>query len=152
MRGRCLGPTAGRALGQLVLCASAILVGASALESQLDLGGDAWHVRSSNGSVAANATVPGVVHTDLLAAGLIPEPFAGFNELNLRWVALENWTYTRAFTAPSAALAAGASFFLEFDALDTVANVSLNGQPLGVSTNAFVRWQAQLPSGLLRGT
>ena len=128
-----------------------LLAAGAPLESQLDLGGAAWRVHSSNGSVAANATVPGVVHTDLLAAGLVPEPFAGFNELALRWVALENWTYSRAFTAPAAALAAGASVFLEFDGLDTVANISLNGRPLGLSVNAFVRWQVRLPSDLLRG-
>ena len=57
------------------------------LESVLDLGGASWTVSSSNGSVSAPAMVPGVVHTDLLRAGLIPEPLADFNELALLWIA-----------------------------------------------------------------
>ena len=32
------------------------------------------------------ATVPGTIHTDLLAAGLIPDPFWRDNELVLQWV------------------------------------------------------------------
>ena len=32
-------------------------------------------------------TVPGCVHTDLLAAGLIPDPFLDANELLVQWVA-----------------------------------------------------------------
>ena len=127
-----------------------ILAAGAIAETQLDLAGSSWSVRCSNGSIVANASVPGVVHTDLLAAGVIPEPMAGFNELALRWVALENWTYSRAFTAPAASLSAGASSFLVFDGLDTIANVSLNGRHLGLSTSAFVRWRARLPAGLLR--
>jgi len=103
------------------------------------------------GSVSARATVPGEVHTDLLRAGIIPEPFAGFNELGLRWVALDNWTFSRQFTAPAVALDPTlASTRLVFDGLDTVANITLNGRVLGTSANSFVLWQAELPAGLLR--
>ena len=120
------------------------------MQQQLDLGGSGgagWTVCSSNRSVCAPATVPGVVHTDLLAAGVIPEPFAEFNELSLRWVALENWTFSRNFTAP---LNDGAVSTLIFDGLDTVANVTLNGHLLGQAANSFVRWRFALPPGLLR--
>jgi hypothetical protein len=135
---------------------SALNAASVPVQVQVDLGGSSWTVASSNGSVTANATVPGQVHTDLFAAGLIPEPFAGFNELDLRWVALENWTFSRRFTAPAAALAssdgnvaAAWSAQLVFDGLDTIANVTLNGRLLGISVNSFVRWQASLPAGLL---
>ena len=52
------------------------------------------------------ATVPGVVHTDLLRAGLIDEPFYGNNPDLLRWVALSDWTYERNFTMPPDMMAA----------------------------------------------
>jgi len=32
------------------------------------------------------ATVPGCVHTDLLSAGLIPDPFHDSNETALQWI------------------------------------------------------------------
>lgn len=96
-------------------------------EKVLDLGGVNWEVRCSNGSVVAPATVPGVVHTDLLAAGIIGEPYAGFNELLLRWVALDNWTDSRLFTVNISFLEEHTSDALIFDGLDTHANISLNG-------------------------
>ena len=116
----------------------------SSLQSTFNLGGSgSWIVTNSNGSITANATVPGVVHTDLLSASIIPEPYAGFNELALHWVALENWTFSRTFTAPAAALTSSSSsnsVRLVFDGLDTVANITLNGRMLGRSINSFLKW------------
>lgn len=45
----------------------------------IDLGGDSWRVINANGSVAVNATVPGLIQTDLFAAGVIPDPIYGGN-------------------------------------------------------------------------
>ena len=114
----------------------------------LDLGGTEWNVRSSNGSVQVPSTVPGVVHTDLLAAGVIPEPYADFNELVLRWVALDNWTFSRKFSYNGSESIK--SHTLVFDGLDTFANVSLNNHALGQSSNAFLRFDVDVPAGLLR--
>ena len=41
---------------------------------ELSLNG-AWQLQQADGDLRAPATVPGCVHTDLLAAGLIPDPF-----------------------------------------------------------------------------
>ena len=113
----------------------------------LDLGGAGWTVRSSNGSVSAPSTVPGVVHTDLLSAGIIPEPFAEYNELALRWVALENWTFSRMFSFDGTA---SGSSTLVFDGLDTYADITLNNHSMGSSSNAFLRLELPVPVGLLR--
>ena len=43
------------------------------------------------------ATVPGEVHVDLLAAGLIPDPFDGDNESTLSWIGRTNWIYRAGF-------------------------------------------------------
>ena len=59
------------------------------------------------------ATVPGNIHTDLLANNLIPDPFFGTNEDSVQWVSDSTWTYR-----------------LVFDGLDTYAEVWLNGQLL----------------------
>ena len=103
---------------------------------------------SSNGSVYAPAVVPGEVHTALLNAGVIPEPYFQFNELALKWVALDNWTFSRKFSAP--ATAPNASTFLQFDGLDTIASVRVNGELVGTSVNSFARWEVDLPAGLLK--
>ncbi|MBQ8703645.1 MAG: hypothetical protein IJ524_04660 [Bacteroidales bacterium] len=39
------------------------------------------------------ATVPGFIHTDLMANGLIPDPYLSTNEDSVRWVADSVWTY-----------------------------------------------------------
>jgi hypothetical protein len=43
----------------------------------VDLGGDTWRVASSNGSITAPATVPGVVHLDLLVKSALPSLLLG---------------------------------------------------------------------------
>lgn len=45
--------------------------------------------------------MPGQVSLDLLAAGIIEEPYKGFNDVLQQWIASDNWTYTRdAFSVP----------------------------------------------------
>ena len=39
------------------------------------------------------AQVPGVVQTDLLHSGLIPDPFDRDNEFHLQWIGLADWEY-----------------------------------------------------------
>lgn len=65
------------------------------------------------------------VHTDLLAAGLIGEPFNGTNPDDLHWVALSNWTYARSFEVP-AYLLERATVQLVSLGVDTVADITIN--------------------------
>jgi beta-mannosidase len=41
------------------------------------------------------ASVPGWVHTDLLAAGLVPDPYLDDNEARLGWIGHTDWLYRR---------------------------------------------------------
>ena len=43
-------------------------------------------------AVDVPATVPGTVHTDLLAAGLIPDPYLDDNERLLAWIGQADWS------------------------------------------------------------
>jgi hypothetical protein len=43
------------------------------------------------------ATVPGCVHTDLLTAGLIPDPYLDDNERHLTWIGRTDWAYETTF-------------------------------------------------------
>ncbi len=98
-----------------------------------------WTLRAEDpvpvriGSAGIPATVPGCVHTDLMAAGLIPDPYQGRNETRLGWIGRTRWSYTTAFDA--AALAGAERVDLECEGLDTVATVLLNGEPVGESRN-----------------
>ena len=44
------------------------------------------------------ATVPGCIHTDLMAQGLIPDPFYGTNEDSVQWVGNRTWKYRTTIT------------------------------------------------------
>lgn len=93
------------------------------------------------------APVPGTVHEALLAAGRIPDPFYGRNELDVQWVGEADWLYRCAFTLGEAETAEPAQ--LCFDGLDTVATVWLNGAELLSSDNMFVPQRVAV-TGLLR--
>jgi beta-mannosidase len=83
------------------------------------------------------ATVPGTVHTDLLAAGRIPDPFIGLNELAVQWVGEREWLYRSTFSLSADTLEAP-QIDLCFAGLDTIATVWLNGQLILSSDNMFV--------------
>ncbi|MFF9853450.1 glycoside hydrolase family 2 protein [Streptomyces litmocidini] len=77
------------------------------------------------------ARVPGCVHTDLLAAQVIPDPFIGRNETEIAWVGRQGWSYVTDLTH------AGAHERTElvFDGLDTAAEIVLAGDVLGTTRN-----------------
>ena len=91
------------------------------------------------------AAVPGGVHTDLLALGRIPDPFAADNEKHVQWVAESEWSYRRSFScAPE--IQAHDKVFLVCDGLDTLATVTLNGHRLGQTDNMFRRYEWEVKS------
>ena len=82
------------------------------------------------------ASVPGTVHTDLAAAGVIPPPFVGDNEKRLQWIGLVDWEYRTHITVTAEQMRA-THVELVFEGLDTFADVSLNGAPLLTTENMF---------------
>ncbi|MEU0695716.1 glycoside hydrolase family 2 protein [Streptomyces niveus] len=78
------------------------------------------------------ATVPGCVHTDLLAAGLIEDPFLSRNETAVAWVGRTDWRYD---TALGPRGPAHERTDLVLDGLDTVAAVRVGGVPVGNTRN-----------------
>src|SRR6476660_5469474 len=75
------------------------------------------------------ATVPGCVHTDLMAAGKIGDPFYRLNEKDQQWIENESWEY-RATLPVDAATLARDHVELVFAGLDTFADVLVNGAPV----------------------
>ncbi|WP_406161171.1 glycosyl hydrolase 2 galactose-binding domain-containing protein [Streptomyces canus] len=93
---------------------------------------EGWILRHSDGTVdELPAVVPGCVHTDLLAAGVIPDPFLGRNETEVAWVGRRDWTYE----TDLAPLNGHEQTDLVFDGLDTVAEILLDGRLLGRTRN-----------------
>jgi beta-mannosidase len=101
------------------------------------LPGDAW----------LPAAVPGTAHGALLAAGRIPDPFYGRNELDVRWVAERRWVWRLGFDAGELAEREE----LVFEGLDTYCTVWLNGERLLQSDNMFVPHRVDVRSRLKPG-
>jgi beta-mannosidase len=98
-----------------------------------------WKFRQSGNDEWLPASVPGGVHTDLLSLGKISDPFVGDNEKQVQWIGESDWEYRRTFVVDPA-LAGEARQTLVCDGLDTLAEVSLNGNLLGKTDNMFRQW------------
>ena len=65
-----------------------------------------------------------------VANGRIPDPFVADNEKRVQWVAESDWEYER-IVSVDAELLSEERVMLVCDGLDTLAEVRLNGQPVG---------------------
>ncbi len=100
------------------------------------------------------ATVPGHVHTDLVKAGVIADPFKRLAEWGARWVDESDWTYRTSIFVNAERLAArgiGGRHFLHFAGLDTLARVFLNGKYLGQADNYHRAWRFDVTEHLKEG-
>lgn len=94
-----------------------------------------WSVVSANGSsFPLPATVPGSIHLDLLASGIITDPNFGWNEVEQRWIADTNWSYSTTFRV-AADLDASSNIDLVLPGIDTAATITLNGIELAAVAN-----------------
>jgi beta-mannosidase len=84
------------------------------------------------------ATVPGCVHTDLIAAGLIPDPYLDRNEPLTHWIGWCDWASETTLQLTDDWIEHDRTE-LVFDGLDTVAEVWLNGVLVGRADNMHVR-------------
>ncbi|XP_071100815.1 beta-mannosidase-like [Haliotis cracherodii] len=108
------------------------------MSSTLDLTGN-WTLVNNDRGERIPASVPGSMYTTLYTNKLIPDPLYRDNDVKLRWIGREDWTYTRSFQLSSADLAASA-LHLICDGLDTFSTVFINDQKVGTSENMFVQY------------
>ncbi|PWJ42191.1 beta-mannosidase [Sediminitomix flava] len=104
-----------------------------------------WEFKQSSKEKWYPATVPGTVHTDLYANDLIPDPFYRQNEKDLQWIENEAWEYKKTFDAP-AIKNKDFNFSLQFDGLDTYADVFLNDKKILSADNMFVGYESEVTS------
>ncbi len=115
----------------------------------LDLNGQ-WQVAKEGTTDWIPATVPGCIHTDLLAAKKIPDPFYRDNEKAVQWVGETNWVFRRTFRV-RAGLLKHDRVLLRCEGLDTLATVRINGQEIGRADNMFRLWEFDAKPALKEG-
>jgi len=117
---------------------------------------DGWTARAVAGEiptavegVSFPATVPGCIHLDLLAAGVVADPYLDENERACQWVGRVDWRYETAFdwdgsnTDPDIDLVAAG--------LDTLAVVELNGEVVARTANMHRSYRFPIADRLQAG-
>ncbi len=110
----------------------------------LDLAGG-WTLSDESGAHVIPFDLPGDGITALHKAGVIPDPYWGRNEYDVRWVSERDWTARRHFTHD------GTPCDLVIDGLDTIAEVRLNGVLVLSAANAHRRWRVDVSAALRQG-
>jgi len=96
------------------------------------------------------AEVPGVVQTDLLRNGLIPDYMQGSNIDSVQWIENEDWIYKRTLFVADTLLRHG-HLDLVFKGLDTFVEVYLNDSLIGKADNMFRTWEWEVKRLLKKG-
>lgn len=128
---------------------------APASSGWVDLTGASWTLRidtdspawaavpdSVKGRIAGGvpATVPGCVHTDLMAAGLLDDPYLGTNEADQHWVGQQTWSYFHTLNLTEQSVELSSQHCdLVCNGLDTIAEIRVNGRTVGSSANMHRR-------------
>lgn len=124
----------------------------SAQNYERDLSSERWMLTSTNkyNFDRLEAKVPGTVHTDLYQNKIIPNPFFGAVEKNLLWIENEEWHYETSFKISKQELE-NANCFIQFDGLDTYAEVWLNRTKILTADNMFRTWKVDVKKLLVAG-
>ena len=112
--------------------------------TQIDLAGE-WVLRDDRGSHTCAMHLPTDSITALHDAGLIPDPYFGRNEYDLRWIADRDWTATRSFALSDT------DVYLVLSGVDTVVTVAVNGQVVLTCDNAFRSYRVNITGAALAG-
>lgn len=129
----------------LILCAHLTMAGE--ISTPLHIG---WQFRQVNQADWLPASVPGTVHTDLLENGKINDPYYRINERDQQWIEHEDWEYKTIFTIGSEIIIKD-KIILDFQGLDTYADIYLNDTLILKANNMFRSWQVEVSNIIKRG-
>ncbi|MFZ4396106.1 MAG: beta-mannosidase [Kiritimatiellia bacterium] len=115
---------------------------------EVDLSGS-WTLRRVGQKKTTPARIPGCVHTDLLAAGEIEDPFSRDNESRVQWIGEADWLYERTFDVED--LTAVPQVLLRCEGLDTLATVFINDAVVGQANNMYRTWEFDVRDALCPG-
>jgi len=104
----------------------------------------------SEKSVQYAFSIPGDVHSALLAAGAIDDPYFRDNEYAVDWVHQSEWEIAREFDLSSAELAE--QCLLRLDQVDCFSSIYINDKLIGTTSSQFIRYCFDIGDALCAGT
>lgn len=111
--------------------------------------GAGWTVSRIGGDEKVAMDFPGDIHSALLGAGVIEDPYWRDREVSLDWVHESEWLAEREFVLPK--LSSGRQILTLRD-VDCHAVVTLNGHDVGQLGNRFLRYDLDVTDALVAGT
>lgn len=95
------------------------------------------------------------MYSELEKANITESVLFSYNDVELRWIGLEDWNYTKEITLSEddvATLNARDFVVITFHGLDTLATITLNNVTLGTTQNMFVRYRFDVKDLFVVGT
>jgi beta-mannosidase len=137
-------------MATLATAAPASTASASSALARASLNGG-WSLANKNGSLSfSDVLLPNYPINELGKAGVIGDPLYRYNELEVRWVTDDTWTYEKEFETPAGMVGGDggngtdggpASVDLVLSGLDTYAFVELNGEQVLYADNFHREWR-----------
>lgn len=109
-----------------------------------------WQLSQSGKNDFINAEVPGCVHTDLINAGEIEDPFYRNNEEKVMWIGESDWDYSKKFNIDEEFLK-NKRIYLSAEGLDTLADIYINDKKIASTNNMYRSWEFEIKEYLKAG-
>lgn len=126
---------------------AAVAPSAESRNARIDLGGT-WRLTSRRREDEFDIELPGDVHSALIAAGAIPDPYFADNESRVMWVNHAPWTVEREIDAGDDI---DGYWTLTLSGVDCVARILLNDNEIARVDNQFVRHDIDVTGKLRAG-
>ena len=109
------------------------------MKYMINLASGTWRMREFRSKVWHAAHIPGSVYADLMADGTMSDPFYRDNEFAAFELMKKDWEYVCTFSVAEETLTRE-HIELVCEGLDTLAELSLNGMPVGKADNMHITW------------
>ena len=106
-----------------------------------------WDLKQDKKSIIIGTQVPGSVFEALIENDIIEDPFYGENEHEVSWVYDSDWIYETHFDIDPRFLE-HSRILLRFHGIDTLSEVYLNDELLGITENMFITYDFEVKSKL----
>ncbi|MHA7111369.1 beta-mannosidase [Sunxiuqinia elliptica] len=140
-------------ISRLFILAATLLVACQTNDTPLMMSkelNNGWQFSENGKDEWLPATVPGTVHTDLMANDKIDDPFYRLNERDVQWIDKLDWDYRTSFMVDRDLLKRD-RIALDFKGLDTYAEIFVNEQPVASTDNMFREYLVDIKPYLEEG-
>ncbi len=96
------------------------------------------------------ATLPGDIHSAMIKAGVLNDPYFGMNELDIQWVGQQDWVLSKEINVKKDFLSG--QQFITMEYADTYFKLKINGIEVGSGNNMFRRWRFDISGFLSEGS